>query len=84
MHLHEHAGITAQAAFLNVCALIFLLSFFTTPNCILLVNTSQIQKLAAPLELSAAPKGSAAPWLRTTGLEIQNIYCIFDYEGQNP
>ncbi len=42
---------------------------YGTPICILLVNTSQIQKLAAPLEISAAPKGSAAPRLRTTDLE---------------
>ena len=28
----------------------------------------QFQKLAAPLELFTAPKGSAAPWLRTTAL----------------
>ncbi len=30
--------------------------FDGTPNCILLVNTSKIQNLAAPLEHSAAPR----------------------------
>ncbi len=52
--------------------------FDSTPNCILPVINSQIQKLVAPLELSAALKGSAAPrlpvayhWYKRSRLEPQ-------------
>ena len=38
---------------------------------ILLVNRLQIHTLAIPLELSTAPKDSAAPWLRTTALNVR-------------
>ena len=43
-----------------------LLQFGGTPSYNLQVNRCQVHILAAPLELFAAPKGSAAPWLRTT------------------
>ena len=39
------------------------------PGFKLLVNWLKVQKFAAPLELFRAPKGSAAPRLRTTDLE---------------
>ena len=44
----------------------------------LLVNRRQDQKLAAPLELFWAPKGSAAPRLRTTVLEscVRDLDCM--------
>ena len=42
--------------------------FGGTPSNILLVNSGEVQKLAAPLELFTAPKGSAAPRLRITAL----------------
>ena len=43
--------------------------FGGTPGYNLLVNRRQVQKLAAPLELFPAPKGFAAPRLRTTEIE---------------
>ena len=42
--------------------------FGSTPSCNLLVHRRKVHNLSAPQELFAAPKGPAAPWLRT-------IYC---------
>ena len=54
--------------------------FGGTPGYNLLVDSCQILKLAAPLELSMAPKGSAAPRLRTTDLDITiNVFFISEY-----
>ena len=53
---------------------IVLQQFGGTPSYNLLVNMCQFQNLVAPLELFTAPKGAAAPRLRTTGLDhITNL-----------
>ena len=44
-----------------------------TPSLTLLVNRRQFHELAAPLELFTAPKGSAAPWLRTTATDVNDV-----------
>ena len=45
-----------------------------TPSYNLPLNSCQVHKLAAPLELFTAPKGSTAPGLNTTGLELSKYF----------
>ena len=57
---------------------LFIKQFGGTPNYNLLVNRCQVQKLSAPLEFFTAPKGSAVPRLRTTGLfRLFNVFFVF-------
>ena len=49
--------------------------FGGTPGHNLQVKRDQVQKLAAPLELFGAPKDTATPRLRTTGLKDEYESC---------
>ena len=54
--------------------------FGVTHSYNLLLNRRQIHKLGATLKFFTAPKGSVAPWLRTTALVSLSLY---EYCGVN-